>query len=153
MTDVALDHNEQRLTSLPGWRSAAILLAAVAVAFTIAWMVPGGTDYPSSAVIPFAEWIGAVMQWLKVTFTMDMKLELQNADLNNPEVTAKVTGHYMFNIGTSLCDSVELKRLRRGSCWIASSNQARASRGIPASRQRWPSRSSLFASTKSRTTH
>jgi len=69
MTDVALDPSERRLASLPGWRSAAILLGAVAVAFAIAWIVPGGTDYPSSAVIPFAEWIGAVMQWLKVTFT------------------------------------------------------------------------------------
>ncbi|TMJ42101.1 MAG: hypothetical protein E6G89_04665 [Alphaproteobacteria bacterium] len=68
MSDVALD-NESRSNSLPGWRSALILLVAIIVAFAIAWIVPGGTDYPSSAVIPFAEWIGAVMQWLKVTFT------------------------------------------------------------------------------------
>jgi glycine betaine/proline transport system permease protein len=69
VTDVALDHNESRLASLPGWRSALILLVAIIVAFAVAWIVPGGTDYPSSAVIPFAEWIGAVMQWLKITFT------------------------------------------------------------------------------------
>src|SRR5207247_7931451 len=69
MSDVALDHNESRSNSLPGLRSALILLVAIIVAFAIAWIVPGGTDYPSSAVIPFAEWIGAVMQWIKVTFT------------------------------------------------------------------------------------
>jgi glycine betaine/proline transport system permease protein len=69
MTDVALDHEESRSNSLPGWRSALVLLVAIAVAFAIAWIVPGGTDYPSSAIIPFAEWIGAIMQWLKVTFT------------------------------------------------------------------------------------
>ncbi|CAG0975771.1 hypothetical protein PLCT2_01610 [Planctomycetaceae bacterium] len=45
---------------------------------------------------------------LKVTFVIDIKATLQNEDLKNPEVTAKITGHYMFNIGTSLCDSVEL---------------------------------------------
>lgn len=39
---------------------------------------------------------------------IDIKATLQNEDLKNPEVTAKITGHYMFNIGTSLCDSVEL---------------------------------------------
>ncbi len=45
---------------------------------------------------------------LKVSFVIDIKAILQNEGLKNPEVTAKVSGHYMFNIGTSLCDSVEL---------------------------------------------
>ncbi|WP_119387979.1 ABC transporter permease [Taklimakanibacter lacteus] len=69
MTDVALDHRETGARALPGWRIAAIVIAAIAVAFAIAWIVPGGEDYPSAAIIPFAEWIGAIMQWIKVTFT------------------------------------------------------------------------------------
>lgn len=69
MTDVAIEHGESRLGTLPGWRKAVILLVAVIVAFGAAWIIPGGSDYPSSAIIPFAEWISAVMQWLKVTFT------------------------------------------------------------------------------------
>ena len=47
-------------------------------------------------------------EMLKVSFVIDMKLTMQNEQLKNPDVTAKVTGHYMFNIGTSRCDSVEL---------------------------------------------
>jgi len=51
---------------------------------------------------------GKAGESLKVTFVIDIKANLQNEDLKNPEVTAKITGHYMFNIGTSLIDSVEL---------------------------------------------
>jgi glycine betaine/proline transport system permease protein len=69
MTDVALEHQERRLAGLPGWRVAAVIMAAIAVAFAIAWIVPGGRAYPASAIIPFDAWISAVMQWLKVTFT------------------------------------------------------------------------------------
>ncbi len=69
MTDFALQHEERRLAALPGWRIAVIIIAAIALAYAIAWVVPGGMDYPSSAVIPFDAWIGAIMQWIKVTFT------------------------------------------------------------------------------------
>jgi len=69
MTDVALDHGQEGARALPGWRIAALIIAVIAVAFAIAWIVPGGADYPSSAIIPFAEWISAIMQWVKVTFT------------------------------------------------------------------------------------
>ena len=71
MTDVALAHKEGQLAALPGWRVALIVLVAVAVAFTIAWIVPWGREYPPSAVIPFAEviiltheaafWMGALI--------------------------------------------------------------------------------------------
>lgn len=69
MTDVALEHRDSRLGGLPGWRVAALIAGVVAAAFAIAWIVPGGWDYPAAAIIPFAEWISAFMQWLKVTFT------------------------------------------------------------------------------------
>ena len=69
MTDVVLEHKERQLSSVPGWRAALILLLAVIVAFAIAWIVPGGSDYPASAVIPFAEWISIAMLWIKSTFT------------------------------------------------------------------------------------
>lgn len=69
MTDVVIEHKETSLGTLPGWRSALIVIAAVAVAFAVAWIVPGGAEYPASAVIPFADWLNAIMQWIKVTFT------------------------------------------------------------------------------------
>jgi len=69
MTDVALEHKEGQLGALPGWRAALILFLAVIVAFTIAWIVPGGTDYPQAAVIPFTDWVNAIMGWIKATFT------------------------------------------------------------------------------------
>ncbi|MGE4252769.1 MAG: hypothetical protein AB7F09_25520, partial [Parvibaculaceae bacterium] len=69
MTDVALAHKERQLGALPGWRAALILVAAVIAAFAVAWIVPGGSEYPAAAVIPFAEWMNAVMQWIKATFT------------------------------------------------------------------------------------
>jgi glycine betaine/proline transport system permease protein len=69
MTDVVLAQKETRLGALPGGRAALILIAAVIVTFAIAWIVPGGTEYPSSAVIPFVDWVNAIMGWIKATFT------------------------------------------------------------------------------------
>ena len=69
MTDVALSHNDSRVGALPGWRIAALIAGVVAVAFAISWIVPGAWDYPTQAIIPFAEWISAVMLWIKATFT------------------------------------------------------------------------------------
>jgi glycine betaine/proline transport system permease protein len=69
MTDVALAHKERRLGTLPGWRAALIVIAAVIIAFVVSWIVPGGADYPASAVVPFADWLNAVMGWIKTTFT------------------------------------------------------------------------------------
>jgi glycine betaine/proline transport system permease protein len=69
MTDVALAHKETGLGSVPGWRAALVLVAVIIVAFTIAWIMPGGSDYPTSAIIPFADWLNAIMNWIRATFT------------------------------------------------------------------------------------
>jgi glycine betaine/proline transport system permease protein len=69
MTDLALAHKERHLAALPGRRAALTVVAVVVAAFTIAWLVPGGSEYPASSVIPFADWLNAIMRWIKVTFT------------------------------------------------------------------------------------
>ena len=46
-----------------------MVVAVVVAAFAIAWLVPGGSEYPASGVIPFADWLNAIMRWIKVTFT------------------------------------------------------------------------------------
>ncbi|MFZ5676153.1 MAG: ABC transporter permease [Pseudomonadota bacterium] len=69
MTDAVLTHNDSRVSTLPGWRVAVLIAGVVAVAFAVSWIVPGAWDYPTQAVIPFAEWISAVMLWIKATFT------------------------------------------------------------------------------------
>ena len=69
MTDAVLTHDATRLSALPGWRVAVLFAGLVAAAFAISWIVPGAWDYPAQAVIPFAEWISAIMLWLKATFT------------------------------------------------------------------------------------
>ena len=48
---------------------AAIAIFVIAVAFALAALVPGGTSYPDTAVIPFADWIGALFLWIKSNFT------------------------------------------------------------------------------------
>jgi hypothetical protein len=45
---------------------------------------------------------------LKVSFSADIKCDMQNEELGNPEVTFKLSGHYMFNIGASRSESVEV---------------------------------------------
>jgi glycine betaine/proline transport system permease protein len=52
----------------PGGR-VIVTLAVIIGAFVIAFLIPGAADYPAHLIIPFADWISAFMNWLKVTFT------------------------------------------------------------------------------------
>ena len=68
MSDIAL----KSLEPLEGNRrlaGAAIAIFVIAGAFALAALVPGGTSYPDAAVMPFADWIGALFLWFKNTFT------------------------------------------------------------------------------------
>ena len=60
---------ERQLAALPGRRAALIAVAVIVAAFAIAGWCPAAPTIPTSGVIPFAEWIGAFMLWLKVNFT------------------------------------------------------------------------------------
>jgi glycine betaine/proline transport system permease protein len=68
MSDVALRHMApmQANRRVAG---AAIAIAAIAGAFLIAAIIPGGMSYPDPAIIPFADWIGAIFLWIKNNFT------------------------------------------------------------------------------------
>jgi len=58
--------------ALPSGYSAgriAITLGVLVGAFALAYLIPGAADYPPHLVIPFADWISAFMNWVKVNFT------------------------------------------------------------------------------------
>src|SRR3954452_16484458 len=48
---------------------AAIAVFVIAGAFALSALIPTGESYPDAAVIPFAEWIGALFLWFKNSFT------------------------------------------------------------------------------------
>jgi glycine betaine/proline transport system permease protein len=50
-------------------RAATIAGVVIIAGLLAAWIIPGAWDYPYSAIVPFADWINAVMLWIKATFT------------------------------------------------------------------------------------
>jgi len=70
VTDVAASPaTAMRKLEDPGRFLVLLAIAAAIVIFLLRDVLPSLTAYPDSAVIPFKEWIGAVMTWLKVNLT------------------------------------------------------------------------------------
>src|SRR5882724_9508545 len=68
MSDVAL----KSLPAMPGnhrLTRAAIAVLFIVVAFVIAGTVPWADSYPDNAIIPIADWTGALFLWIKNNFT------------------------------------------------------------------------------------
>jgi len=69
VTEAVLNDRRHDLAALRPAGRVALTVAVVLAAFLLAHLIPGASDYPSSLIIPFAEWISAFMNWVKVTFT------------------------------------------------------------------------------------
>src|SRR5436190_80671 len=68
MSDIAL----RSLPTIPASRrliGAMIAALAILCAFLLSAVVPGGLSYPDWAIIPIAEWTGALFLWIKNNFT------------------------------------------------------------------------------------
>jgi len=68
MSDIAL----RSLPTVPASRrliGAMIAALAILCAFLLSALVPGGLSYPDWAIIPIAEWTGALFLWIKNNFT------------------------------------------------------------------------------------
>ncbi len=68
MTDIPLGSPPMRSAAIPSpalWLAAALLLGGLAL---LGDVLPSAVAYPDSLVIPFKNWIGAAMAWLRVNF-------------------------------------------------------------------------------------
>lgn len=67
---IAADVAPERTVAVSAWTIVwAVTLAVVALLYLAPGIAPWAVDYPNSAIIPIAEWISALMAWLKINFT------------------------------------------------------------------------------------
>ncbi len=69
MSEAVLSDTRHTLTTAHPASRVAITLGFIIGAFALAYLIPGGAEYPSHLVIPFADWISAFMNWVKSNFT------------------------------------------------------------------------------------
>ena len=68
MTDIPLRSPPVRAAAVPAaamWLAAVVLLAGVAL---LGDALPAAVTYPDSLIVPFKDWIGAAMAWLRLNF-------------------------------------------------------------------------------------
>ena len=68
MTDIPAGSPPVRATAIPAaalWLAAAFLLGGLAL---LGDVLPSAVSYPDALVIPFKDWIGAAMAWLRLNF-------------------------------------------------------------------------------------
>lgn len=69
MSEAVLSDARHALPSAHPAGRIAMTLGVIVAAFALAYVIPGGSDYPDHLVIPFAEWISGFMNWVKSNFT------------------------------------------------------------------------------------
>src|SRR5690606_31111039 len=67
---IAADAGTARARPFHVWRVVwAIALAIVLLVFLARGFLPWAVNYPADAVVPVADWIGAIMKWLKINLS------------------------------------------------------------------------------------